>query len=51
MGEGRKEADGADQGMLLEAGVLVLLGHIKVCGVYRQAVEIGEVKNEIIINK
>jgi hypothetical protein len=35
----------------MRLGVLVLLGHIKVSGVYGQADEIGEVKNEIIINK
>jgi hypothetical protein len=35
----------------LRLGVLVPLGHIKVSGVYGQADEIGEVKNEIIINK
>ncbi len=35
----------------MRLGVLVLLGHIKVSGVYGQVDEIGEVKNEIIINK
>jgi hypothetical protein len=31
--------------------VLVLLGYIKASGSYGQLDEIGEVKNEIIINK